>query len=100
METKELNYYLPPEQIAQQPASMRDRSRLLVLNRAGGEIIDTSFNRLSKFLKPGDCLVLNNTKVLLAKFFARKTTGGKLEGLFLNEKTHADQTIHYINGKR
>ena len=86
MKTKELNYDLPPERIAQQPAQTRSRSKLLVLNRQGPEIIDSAFCRIANFLRPGDCLVINDTKVVPAKFFARKITGGKLEGLFLDEK--------------
>ncbi len=87
VKTRELNYPLPPERIAQQPARTRSRSKLLVLNRQGGKIIDTAFCHLGNFLRPGDCLVINDTKVLPAKFFARKITGGKLEGLFLGEKS-------------
>jgi len=90
MKTEKLNYYLPPELIAQRPVSIRSDSRLLVLNRATGEILDSRFNRIGDFLLPGDCLVLNDTKVLPARFFASRTTGAKfmpsvLEGLFLAE---------------
>jgi S-adenosylmethionine:tRNA ribosyltransferase-isomerase len=85
MRTKELYYYLPPELIAQQPCRVRSSSRLLVLDRSGGELVDSRFNRIADFLLPGDCLVLNDTKVLPARFFARRVSGGKLEGLFLSE---------------
>lgn len=87
MKTEQLNYYLPPELIAQQPIGIRSASRLLVFNRAGGELLDSRFNRIGDFLLPGDCLVLNDTKVLPARFFARRSSGGKLEGLFLTECT-------------
>ncbi|MHC4423661.1 MAG: tRNA preQ1(34) S-adenosylmethionine ribosyltransferase-isomerase QueA [Planctomycetota bacterium] len=87
MRTEKLNYELPPELIAQQPAGIRSDSRLLVLNRAGGGLIDSHFNRIGDFLSADDCLVLNDTKVLQARFFARRSTGGKLEGLFLGEST-------------
>lgn len=80
-----LNYDLPEELIAQQPISIRSESRLLVLNRTSGEVTDSRFAGLGDFLFPGDCLVLNDTKVLPARFFARRSTGGKLEGLFLSE---------------
>jgi S-adenosylmethionine:tRNA ribosyltransferase-isomerase len=83
MKTEKLNYHLPPELIAQHPCSVRSDSRLLVLNRRTGETIDSSFSSIGDFLSRGDCLVLNDTKVLPARFFACKTTGGKLEGLFL-----------------
>jgi S-adenosylmethionine:tRNA ribosyltransferase-isomerase len=85
MESEKLNYYLPPELIAQQPAEVRSASRLLVLNRSSSELTDSWFNKLGNFLQPGDCLVLNDTKVLPARFFARRETGARLEGLFLAE---------------
>ena len=87
MKTEKLNYYLPPELIAQHPLAVRSDSRLLVLNRATREILDGRFGNIGDFLSPGDCLVLNDTKVLPARFFARRTTGGKLEGLFLAQNT-------------
>src|SRR4030042_4239945 len=83
MKTYQLNYHLPSELIAQTPLSVRSDSRLLVLNRSSGEVSDSRFGSLGDFLLPGDCLVLNDTKVLPARFFARGATGGKLEGLFL-----------------
>jgi len=99
MRTEELNYYLPSELIAQKPLSVRGDSRLLVLNRSSGEVSDGKFSRLGDFLSPGDCLVLNDTKVLPARFFARRTTGGKLEGLFL--AVEADGVwMAYLKGVR
>lgn len=86
MLTEELDYVLPQELIAQQPAENRHRSRLLVLYRQTGRITDACFANLGEFLRPGDCLVLNDTKVLPARFFASRTTGGKLEGLFLRQE--------------
>lgn len=85
MKTDKLQYHLPPELIAQQPVGMRGSSRLLVINRKSGDVIDSRFDRVGDFLSPGDCLVLNDTKVLQARFFGRRSTGGKLEGLFLAE---------------
>jgi len=85
MKTEKLNYYLPPELIAQQPTDIRSSARLLVLNRLSGDTLDSRFSSIGDFLSPGDCLVLNDTKVLPARFFARRTTGGRLEGLFLAE---------------
>jgi S-adenosylmethionine:tRNA ribosyltransferase-isomerase len=84
MRTDELDYELPAELIAQDPAAVRSESRLLVVDRATGELTDTRFSRIGEFLRPGDCLVLNDTKVLPARFFARRQTGGALEGLFLS----------------
>jgi S-adenosylmethionine:tRNA ribosyltransferase-isomerase len=83
MKTEKLNYDLPVELIAQEPAKIRSQSRLLVLNHSNGDLTDSRFNRIGDFLLPGDCLVLNDTKVLPARFFARRASGGKLEGLFL-----------------
>lgn len=83
MKTGELDYYLPAELIAQQPAGVRSESRLLVLNRSNGKLIDSRFNRIGEFLSVGDCLVVNDTKVLPARFFGRRRSGGELKGLFL-----------------
>ncbi len=85
MKTEELNYHLPPALIAQQPAEVRGGSRLLVFKRSSGEVVDSSFGRIGEYLSSGDCLVLNDTKVLAARFFCRRKSGGKLEGLFLAE---------------
>jgi S-adenosylmethionine:tRNA ribosyltransferase-isomerase len=86
MKTEELDYYLPEELIAQQPAKNRSQSRLLVLKRRNGSLTDTRFDKIGEFLRKGDCLVLNDTKVLAARFFAKRQTGGSLEGLFLNQQ--------------
>jgi S-adenosylmethionine:tRNA ribosyltransferase-isomerase len=99
MKTDRLNYDLPPELIAQEPLSVRSDSRLLVLNHKSGCFSDSRFNNLDEFLRPGDCLVLNDTKVLPARFFARRTTGARLEGLFLSENTSHIWTV-YLKGMR
>ncbi|UCG47972.1 MAG: tRNA preQ1(34) S-adenosylmethionine ribosyltransferase-isomerase QueA [Phycisphaerales bacterium] len=83
MKTDKLDYHLPPELIAQHPLAVRSDSRLLVLDRATGRLEDSTFDRIARFLLTGDCLVLNDTKVLPARFFARRRTGGKIEALFL-----------------
>jgi S-adenosylmethionine:tRNA ribosyltransferase-isomerase len=81
-----LDYDLPGELIAQQPAEIRSESRLLVLERKSRTLMDSRFANIGEFLRDGDCLVLNDTKVLPARFYARRRTGGKLEGLFLQER--------------
>jgi S-adenosylmethionine:tRNA ribosyltransferase-isomerase len=86
MKTKELDYCLPTELVAQQPAKNRSQSRLLVLDRLNDRLTDNRFDKIGQFLRKGDCLVLNDTKVLPAKFFARRQTGGSLEGLFLHQQ--------------
>ena len=83
MKTSELDYHLPSELIAQYPTSQRSDSRLLRVDRSSGVLTDLAFNRLTEQLQPGDCLVLNDTKVLPARFFGRRQTGARLEGLFL-----------------
>ncbi len=85
MKTDMLQYHLPPELIAQQPGDTRSGSRLLVFKRVNGDILDSRFDQIGDFLSPGDCLVLNDTKVLQARFFGQRNTGGKVEGLFLAE---------------
>jgi S-adenosylmethionine:tRNA ribosyltransferase-isomerase len=87
MKTEKLQFSLPAELIAQQPPLVRGDSRLLVVDRGSHELIDSRFNEIGDFLRPGDCLVLNDTKVLPARFFARRRCGAKLEGLFLAEST-------------
>jgi S-adenosylmethionine:tRNA ribosyltransferase-isomerase len=89
MLTKELNYDLPAELIAQQPVEIRSESRLLVLERKTCSITDSRFSEIGRFLRQGDCLVLNDTKVLAARFYARRQSGGKLEGLFLKQQDDA-----------
>jgi S-adenosylmethionine:tRNA ribosyltransferase-isomerase len=84
MKTDELDYHLPPELIAQQPSDIRSKSRLLVLRR-GHALIDTYFERIGEFFRPSDCFVLNDTKVVPARFFAQRASGAKIEGLFIRE---------------
>jgi len=99
MKTDKLHYELPPELIAQQPLSVRSDSKLLVLNRKSVDISDSRFGSLGDFLRPVDCLVLNDTKVLPARFFARRATGASLEGLFLSESAYKIWTV-YLKGLR
>ena len=99
MKTEQLNYHLPPELIAQEPAGVRSDSRLLFFNRANGELVDSRFSRIGDFLLPGDCLVLNDTKVLPARFFARRSSGGRVEGLFLAEVETGIWEV-YLKGAR
>lgn len=83
MRTEDLNYRLPEELIAQHPAPERAGSRLLVLDRDQANFADRLFTDLVDYVRPGDLLVLNNTKVLPARFFARRISGARLEGLFI-----------------
>ena len=81
----DLDYDLPGSLIAQRPAEPRDASRLMVVNAAAGTIEHRTFRDLPLFLRPGDALVLNETKVLPARLKARKHTGGEVELLFLRD---------------
>lgn len=85
MKTASLRYDLPPELIAQVPCDPRDAARLLVLHRETGEIEHRVFRDLPELLLPNDCLVLNTTRVLPAKFVAHRATGGRVPGLFVRE---------------
>ena len=87
MRTELLDYELPKELIAQTPAHQRSASRLLVMDRTKKRLIDRVFTDITEYLGAGDCLVLNNTKVLPARFFARRQTGAAIEGLFLTEQS-------------
>ncbi len=77
MHVSDFNFQLPPELIAQHPPAQRGDSRLLVLDQAG--ITDSHFSNLSHWLRPGDLLIMNNTRVIPARLFAHKTTGGAAE---------------------
>jgi len=76
------DYDLPRKLIAQYPTRRRDQSRLLVLDRSTGELVHTRFSEIVNYLRPGDALVINNTKVFKARLFGKRATGGKVE-LFL-----------------
>ena len=84
MKTSDFDYYLPPELIAQTPIEPRDHSRLMVLNRADGSIEHHRFFELPDYLKAGDVLVFNDSRVIPARLKGRKVgTGGKVELLLL-----------------
>ena len=83
MELSEFNYYLPEELIAQTPIDKRDESRLMVLDRKTGEIEHKVFKDIIDYLRPGDCLVRNNTKVIPARLYGKKDTGANVEFVLL-----------------
>lgn len=78
------DYNLPPELIAQTPLLQRDSSRLLTLNKQTGELTHGVFSDIKAHLKPGDCLVLNNTRVIPARLYGVRDNGGEAEFLLLN----------------
>lgn len=84
MKTSDFNFYLPEELIAQHPLEKRDYSRLMVLDKATGEIEHRHFYDVLEYLNKGDTLVLNNTRVMPARLIGEKEgTGGKIEFLLL-----------------
>lgn len=84
MTTKDFYYHLPPELIAQTPLADRTASKLLVVNRKSGELSNKIFRDITEYLKPGDCLVMNNTRVIPARLYGVKEgSGGKIEFLLL-----------------
>jgi len=84
-DTKELDFEIPHELIAQIPLPRREDARMLLLDRGTGSVQEKCITDLADVLAAGDLLVLNDTKVLRAKFEAFRETGGKIPGLFLEE---------------
>lgn len=85
MKTHDFYYDLPEELIAQTPLEQRDSSRLLVMDRKSGELQHLHFYDILKFLKPGDCLVMNDSRVLPARLLGHRPTGGAVELLLLRD---------------
>ena len=81
MKLSDFDYQLPPELIAYQPLAERTQSRLLVVDKRSQAFSDHYFYELPQFLKAGDLLVFNNTKVIPARLYGQKATGGKVEVL-------------------
>lgn len=85
MLTSELDYALPERLIAQHPAERRDASRLLIVHREAGTITEDTFGNVGKYLRSGDCLALNDTRVIRARLKAEKPSGGRIEIFLLCE---------------
>ena len=85
MKTSDFYYDLPEELIAQTPLEKRDTSRLLVLDRVTGEICHKHFYDILDYLNPGDCLVMNDSRVLPARLLGHRPTGGAVEVLLLRD---------------
>ena len=87
MKTSDFYYDLPQELIAQDPLEDRSSSRLLHLNKCTGELEHTDFKHIVRYLKPGDCLVINDTKVIPARLYGhKKDTGAIIEILLLKRR--------------
>lgn len=92
MQLTDFDFILPNDRIAKTPAVPRDTSKLLVLNKQTGKIFDDYFYNLADFLNPGDLLVRNNTKVIPARIYGEKETGGKIEILLAKKVTQSSNT--------
>ncbi len=86
MKTSDFHYDLPPELIAQTPLERRDSSRLMVLDKVSGQVEHRRFYELPQLLRPGDCLVLNDSRVIPARLIGHRETGGVTEILLLTDK--------------
>ena len=87
MKTSDFYYDLPEELIAQDPLEDRSSSRLLVLDKKTGKTQHRIFKDIVEYLRPGDCLVINDTKVIPARLFGvKKDTGAKIEVLLLKRR--------------
>jgi len=94
MRTDEFDYQLPKELIAQEPFTPRDACRLLVVHRDTGDLEHRIFRNLPEYLRPGDALVINETKVIPARLFGKRAdTGGVVEVLLLHRSV--DATVGY-----
>jgi len=113
MRTKDFWYELPEELIAQTPLKDRDTSRLLVMDRKTGEVKHRHFYDIIDYLNPGDCLVMNDSRVLPARLLGHRPTGGAVELLLLRDlgdkkweclakpgrKLQKDQDVVFGNGE-
>ena len=86
MNLSDFDYALPPDRVALHPAEPRDSARLLVVDRRGGAPVDAQVRDLPGFLEPGDLLVVNDTKVLHARLFGRRASGGRVELLLIRRE--------------
>ena len=101
MNVKDFDYELPEELIAQTPLTDRTSSRLLILNKNTGEIKHSHFRDIVNYLHEGDCLVLNNTRVMPARLFGRREdTGAVIEFLLLTQKENDEWEIIVRPGKK
>lgn len=85
MKTEDFNYNLPESSIAQTPIEPRDHSRLMVWNQQEKSLFHKKFYEIGEFIQPGDLLVINKTRVIPARIFAKKPSGGKVEILLLKK---------------
>lgn len=89
MKTKDFDYFLPKEKIAQSPADKRDCSKLMAINKKTAQIQHKHFYDIIGYLNPGDCLVFNDSKVIHARLYGKKNTGAAIEVLLLKDMSSA-----------
>lgn len=94
MQLSDFRFDLPPELIAQRPLDQRDASRLLHLDGRSGQVVDRRFQDLLTLLHPNDLLVFNNTRVMRARLYGRKETGGRVELLIERLLDDGDASVH------
>jgi S-adenosylmethionine:tRNA ribosyltransferase-isomerase len=99
MKTDDFFYHLPEERIAQTPIEPRHASRLLGLDRQKSELEHTIFCNIDNYLRKGDLLVINQTRVIPARVFARKDSGGRVELLLLRREDNCTWEA-LVGGKR
>lgn len=101
MHIDEFDYDLPEELIAQQPLEKRSQSRLMVINKQTGEVKNQKFENIIDYLGPGDCLVLNDSKVIPARLFGiKEKTGAKIEFLLIKNLKNDQWETMVKPGKR
>jgi S-adenosylmethionine:tRNA ribosyltransferase-isomerase len=101
MFVKDFSYHLPDDLIARRPASERDSSRLMLLDRVSGRVSEDLFSNLASYLEPGDVLVLNDTRVIPARILGHKESGGKAE-IFLvrRDSSPAERWFCLLRGSK
>lgn len=99
MYTHDFDYDLPTELIASHPMAQRSHSRLLCLNRKTGALSHRHFYQIVDFLQPNDCLIVNNTRVIPARLFGQKATGGQVE-MLIERLQGAQQALIHIRASK
>ena len=96
MRTEDFDYFLPPELIAQEPADRRDSSRLMTVSRRSGAIGEIVFSEAPALFRDGDLLVVNNTRVIPARLFGVKESGGRVEIFLVRKAPGPGETWHCL----
>jgi S-adenosylmethionine:tRNA ribosyltransferase-isomerase len=99
MKKSDFHYALPPELIAQAPLPQRSASRLLVVPPAPGAFVDRGFRNLPEYLRPGDLLVFNDTRVIPARLYGQKESGGRVE-ILIERLTGAHEAVAQIGASK